>query len=126
MKREEVDIFEKAIVQLEALHSEVSILSKKSPNDGLNLFKLGLVNSVLQEANKLLGVTYKPFPDFSAFEQDAVPSNSDVAFIISQYITCMEKLRSDNIFYKDYTWQWRVDDDETIIKTTQPKKLDRR
>ena len=126
MKREEVDRFEKTIVQLEALHSEVSVLSKKSPNDGLNIFKLGFVNSVLQGANKLLGETYKPFPDFSAFEQDDLPSNSDVAFIISQYINCMEKLRSDSIFYKDYTWQWRTEDGETIIKTTQPKKLDRR
>jgi hypothetical protein len=126
MKREEVDRFEKTIVQLEAIHSEVSILSKKSPNDGLNIFKLGLVNSVLQEANKLLGATYKPFSDFSAFEQDALPSNSDVGFIISQYINCMEKLRSDNIFYKDLRWQWRVDDGETIIRTTQPKKLDGR
>ncbi|MEI9476589.1 MAG: hypothetical protein WCO26_08445 [Deltaproteobacteria bacterium] len=58
MKKNDIDRFEKTLTQLEALHSEVSVLSKKSPNDGLNEFKLGLVNSVLQEANSLLGDTY--------------------------------------------------------------------
>ena len=98
MKRKDVDRFEKTVAQLEALHSEISVLSKKSPNDGLNEFKLRLVNSVLQEANSLLGDTYKPFPDFLAFDRDAVPSNSDVTFILAQYLNCMEKLRSDNIY----------------------------
>jgi hypothetical protein len=125
MKRKDVDRFEKTIAQLEALHSEVSVLSKKSPNDGLNEFKLKLVNSILQEANSLLGGTYKPFPDFLVFNQDAVPSNSDVTFILAQYLNCMEKLRSDNI-YNDLSgrWQWRVDDGDTpIIRTSIPKKL---
>lgn len=122
MKRKDVDRFEKTATQLEALHSEISVLLKKSPNDGLNEFKLRLVNSVLQEANSLLGDTYKPFPDFLAFDQDAVPSNSDVTFILAQYLNCMEKLRSDNIFFK-YSWYWRMDDDDTLIITSKPKKL---
>jgi len=122
MKRKDVDRFEKTAAQLEALHSEISVLLKKSPNDGLNEFKLRLVNSVLQEANSLLGDTYKPFPDFLSFDQDAVPSNSDVTFILAQYLNCMEKLRSDNIFFK-YSWYWRMDDDDTLIITSKPKKL---
>lgn len=123
MKRKDVDRFEKTIAQLEALHSEISVLSKKSPNDGLNEFKLRLVNSVLQEANSVLGDRYKPFPDFLAFDQDAVPSNSDVTFILAQYINCMEKLRSDNIFIYSGYWHWRVDDGEPSIRTSKPKKL---
>jgi len=122
MKRKDIDRFEKTVAQLEALHSEVSVLSKKSPNDGLNEFKLRLVNSVLQDANSLLGDTYKPFPDFLEFDRDTVPSNSDVTFILAQYINCMEKLRSDNIIYNVY-WQWCVDDADTPIRTFPPKKL---
>ena len=128
MKRKDVDKFEKAVAQLEALHSEISVLLKKSPNDGLNEFKLRLVNSVLQEANSLLGDTYKPFPDFLTFDQDAVPSNSDVTFILAQYLNCMEKLRSDNIYIYVGQWFWRVDGEEPSkpsIRTSQPKKLTR-
>jgi len=125
MKRNDVDRFEKTVVQLEALHSEISVLLKKSPNDALNQFKLKLVNSVLHEANRLLGDKYKPFPDFLAFDQDAVPSNSDVTFILAQYLNCMEKLRSDNIYMYLGSWYWRVDGEEASIETTQPKKLTR-
>jgi len=125
MKRKDVDRFEKTVVQLEALHSEISVLLKKSPNDALNQFKLKLVNSVLHEANILLGDKYKPFPDFLAFDQDAVPSNSDVTFILAQYLNCMEKLRSDNIYMHLGSWYWRVDGEEDSIETTQPKKLTR-
>ena len=123
MKRKDIDKFEKTVAQLEALHSEISVLLKKSPNDALNEFKLKLVNSVLQEANSLLGDTYKPFPDFLAFDQDAVPSNSDVTFILAQYLNCMEKLRSDNIYIHIGDWYWRVDGEEPSIRTSQPKKL---
>jgi len=124
MKREDVDRFEKTVVQLEALHSEISVLSKKSPNDGLNEFKLGLVNSVLQEANSLLRDKYRPFPDFLAFDQDTVTSNSDATFILAQYLNCMEKLRSDNISLKYGSWYWLLDDDEEAsIRTSKPKKL---
>ncbi len=125
MKRKDVDRFEKTVAQLEALHSEISVLSKKSPNDGLNEFKLRLVNSVLQEANLLLGDTYKPFPDFLAFNQDAVPSNSDVTFILAQYLNCMEKLRSDNISTYGGAWYWCVDGEEHSVRTSEPKKLKR-
>jgi hypothetical protein len=123
MKRKDVDRFEKTVAQLEALHSEISVLLKKSPNDALNQFKLTLVNSVVQEANNLLGNTYKPFPDFLTFDQDAVPSNSDVTFILAQYLNCMEKLRSDNIYILHGQWHWRMDDDKTEIRTSAPKKL---
>jgi hypothetical protein len=127
MKMKDVDKFEKTVAQLEALHSEISVLSKKSPNDGLNEFKLKLVNSVLQKANSLLGDTYKPFPDFLSFDHDTVPSNSDVTLILAQYINCMEKLRSDNIYRPSGSyWYWRVDGEDPSkpsIRTSEPKKL---
>ena len=59
----EDDVFnlEKLIVQLDGLHTELSQLTKKSPNDGLNLFKLKLVNKVLGSGNQVLTGNYKPF-----------------------------------------------------------------
>ncbi len=40
--KEDVDKLEKVIGQLNGLHAEVSQLAKKSPNDGVNAFKLKL------------------------------------------------------------------------------------
>jgi hypothetical protein len=100
MKQEEVDLFEKVQSQLEGLHSEIGALSKKSQNDALNKFKLKFVNQILVEANKILGKNYKPFSDFELFNEDEIPSNSDATMIISQYLGCMEQLRTDNITSK--------------------------
>ncbi len=98
MTDKEIDIFEKTINQLEGLHIEISILSKKSQNDALNVFKLNLVNQVLLQSNKVLGNNYKPFSDFEKFNEEELPSNSDVALVLSQYLNCMESFREKNIF----------------------------
>ena len=110
-KRSDIDKFEKVEAQLNALHTELGVLSKKKPDDGINPFKLKLVNSVLEKANDLLEEKYKPFSDFELFDQDDVPTNSDVVMILAQYLSCMEKLRSDNIHItNEYTnlWEWRA------------------
>lgn len=127
MRREEVDLFEKVNGQLEALHAEILALSKKSPNDGVNKFKLKFVNRVLDQANDLLEDKYRPFADFESFEEDDVPSNSDVTMILAQYLNCMEKLRSDNIadvgLFGQDNWVWIIEDQETKIRVAPPKKL---
>ncbi len=51
----DVEKLEKLIRQLHGLHSEISLLAKKSPNDAVNAFKLKLINKVLQAANEVLG-----------------------------------------------------------------------
>mgnify|MGYP003380056142 CR=1 FL=1 len=61
MKTEDdVRDLEKLIVQLQGVHIEISILAKKTPNDGLNLFKLKLVNNILAKGNSILTGHYKP------------------------------------------------------------------
>jgi hypothetical protein len=60
---EDVEKLEKAIGQLQGAHNEISILAKKSPADPLNTFKLTLINKVVEAANKVLGVKYKPFDE---------------------------------------------------------------
>ncbi len=123
MNKKEVDVFEKVNGQMEALHAEIAALSKKSPNDAVNKFKLKFVNKVLNETNNLLEDRYKPFADFEFFEEDDLPSNSDVTMILAQYLNCLDKLRSDNIKPFGGYWVWVIGDQDSKIRTAPPKKL---
>jgi len=132
MNRDNVDTFEKLSGQLLSTYEEVSLLSKKNPNDAVNKFKLKFVNNLISQSNGFLSDKYKPFEDFSEFDEDDIPQNSDVVFILSQYLQCFEKLRADNVIIKHGTWFWRVEggaedstDDEgkVLIRTVKPKKL---
>ena len=95
--KEDVENLEKLIGQLQGLHSEISQLAKKSPNDGLKLFKLKLVNKILKSGNDILTGRYVPFDDFRQFDEDQLPTNSDVTMILSQYMEQAERFRSDNM-----------------------------
>ena len=127
MKRGDVDVFEKLAAQLYSLYQEMSALAKKLPNDAINTFKLRFVNGTLSQCNEFLGQRYRPFADFESFSADDMPSNSDVTFIISQYIECAEKFRADNIRREIDKWYWNFDDDGGAwIRTPTPKKLIRK
>jgi hypothetical protein len=121
MKKARIDEFEALQGQLHAFHTEMNTLVKKNPNDALNKFKLGLVNSVLKKSNVFLGKNRLPFAEFESFDEADVPSTSDVLVIVSQYLTAFEKLRSENIYKKYSSWYW---DGEDEIPTGPPKKLD--
>jgi len=123
MKKADIDAFEKVQTQIQALHDEISALTKKSSNDAINEFKLKFINSILAEANKLLGTKYRPFPGFDVFDTEVFPSNSDTTFILAQYLNCMEKLRSDNIWNEFSAWYWSVDGNENKIRTAPPQKI---
>lgn len=110
----------------------MSILSKKSPNDAVNKFKLKFINRQLLESNALLAERYRPFDDFETFSEDDIPQNSDVVFILAQYLQCMEKLRGDHVVVRNGTWYWRVEGGENdkvdehgfvLIRSTKPKHL---
>lgn len=107
--KEDIERLEKTIGQLQGLHDEVSQLAKKSPNDGLNLFKLRLVNKILKGANEILVDRYRPFDDFDQFEEANLPTNSDVAMILTQYIEQAERFRSDHITRHDHQWRYVLD-----------------
>ena len=122
MKEKEVELFIKICGQLKACYTEISTLAKKKPNDAINKFKLKFINKVLEDANKLLKEKYKPFVDFDYFDEDEIPTNSDVTMMLLQYLQSMEKLRVDNIFCDKYVWYWKIDDKKSIIKTAHPLK----
>lgn len=123
MKFEEVEALEKVSGQMDGLHKEISALTRKSPNDGMNKFKLKFVNAAIANANAVLGDAYKPFGEFVQFDADDVPSNSDVAFILGQYIEELERKRADNIKQDAGRWIYKLSDSQEKIRTAPPKKI---
>ena len=132
MNTDDVDRFEKAAGQLTGIYDEMSVLSKRSPTDAVNKFKLKLINQQIANCNAILSARYRLFDDFDQFSEDDVPQNSDVVFIVSQYLQCLEKLRADNVVQRDRNWYWRVKGrsgepvDEkgfTLVRTTRPRHL---
>ena len=100
--REDIEQLEKTIGQLAAIHREMSLLSKKSPNDAVNKFKLKRINRALEVANSVLGNRYTPVEGFERFEEDDAPSNSDVVLVLAQYSEEVERYRRDNVVRHDY------------------------
>lgn len=125
MKPDDVQMFEKLHSQIEALHSEIGALSKKTPNDALNMFKLTLINGLIRETNSLLTGDYKPLHGFEAFSEDDIPTNSDVTMVLAQYLNCLEKLRADNIQQNEMKgiWYWIINGRLSDIRTAPPHKL---
>lgn len=125
MNKVEVETFLKLQPQLKSAYEEISLLSKKKPTDLINTFKLKFINSILTRANEILGAKYEPFPsEFELFNADDMPNNGDVVFILSHYLTSLEKLRCDNIEYdvSEYPndWYWVVDNKVSTQKTDPP------
>lgn len=124
MTKTQLENFIKLQEQIEGMFQELSILSKKNPDKPLNKFKIKLVNSVLDTANSILDEKNRPFTDFERFDEDELPSNSDVVVMLSQYLKCLEKYRSENIakgLNDPYNWYWVIDGKQTKVKTKAPQ-----
>lgn len=124
--REALEKLEKMIGQLRGLHEEIGLLAKKSPNDAVNAFKLRLVNKVVDSANGILGSGYLPFDDFEAFDTDDMPTNSDVALVLAQYLEETERYRSDNVEQYGGVWWYVVDGERSDVRTNAPVKVIRK
>ena len=123
MNTKEVETFEKMQLRLEGIYNEIKALSSKRPDDAINLFKLRLVNQVVLEANKILQEKNLPFKGFTEFDENDLPTNSDVVFVLSGYLGAFEKIRSDNISMKMGRWYWKVGGELSDIQTKAPQKL---
>lgn len=124
---EELESFERLMGQLRSLHDEIGLLARKSPNDGVNVFKLRLINKVVATANALLGPSHRPFDDFEQFDADDVPSTSDVTMVLAQYLEEAERLRANfvtEVF--DDKWVYVVGGVRTAIPASAPKKVTRK
>lgn len=117
---EEAKKLEKLIGQLQGLHEEMSGLAKKNPSDAVNPFKLKLMNKVLALGNEVLGDEFKPIEGFDQFDPDDVPSTSDTAMVLSQYIQETERYRSNNCEHDRGFWQYVVNGKPSGIRTAPP------
>jgi hypothetical protein len=124
MNTKEIETFEKIHLQLEGIYDEVKALSNKRPDDAINLFKLRLINQLLVDSNKIIQEKNRPFKDFKVFDEASIPTNSDVVFVLSGYLSAFEKVRAENIDTDyDGEWHWISNGKETNIRTSPPKKL---
>ncbi len=122
--KEDVEQLEKVIGQLQGAHSEISILAKKNPADSVNAFKLKLINKVVETANAVLGNNYKPFDGFDQFDPDDVPSTSDVAMVLSQYMEEAERYRSDSVKTDNFgQWFYIIGDRLSSTPSGPPSKV---
>lgn len=123
--KETVRLFEKTEAQLEGFFEEIGNLSKKKPDDAVNPFKLGFINQMLERANQLLGDDYRPFPDFTTFDIEAmVPTTSDVVTMLSQYLRSMDKFRKDHTYKDIGMYCWNVPDDPNKYRARAPKDFE--
>jgi hypothetical protein len=120
----DVQEFEKLEQQLQSMLAEMAELSKKKANDGINKFKLKLINVLLESANKILEA-YKPFKDFDKFEESELPTNSDVVVVLSQYVAAVFLFRSDNTDRSPlkHEWVWLLKGAWSEIVTKSPNEF---
>ena len=117
MTEQQIEDFRKMLAQLEALHQEMTAATKRGADKPINAFKVRLANSILAQADQVLGDA-KPSLGFEAFSEDDLPTASDVSFIVTQYVECAEKVRQQNIEKQyDDVWYWK----KVEIVTTPPK-----
>jgi hypothetical protein len=124
--KSEVESLEKLIGQLQGLHAEITSLAKKSPSDAVNPFKLKLINKVITSGNEVLGKEYRPFDDFGQFDSDDVPSTSDVAMVLGQYMEEAERYRSDNVTWYGGKWVYILGGKPSDIRSGPPSKIGRK
>lgn len=120
LKLKDVEEYKKIKEQIQQLHEEISELSKKKPNDEINSFKLRFINQLLVRANALITKEFMPFDDFTIFSVEELPSNSDVAMMLGQYLTCLERFRIAHIKYENYEWRWIINGQASDMEAADP------
>jgi hypothetical protein len=121
MNQREVEEFRKMAAQLDALHQEATASSKKQPDKPVSKFKVDLANSVLETARTVLGES-APTLEFEKFNTDDLPTNSDLSFVVTQFVECSEKVKAQNIKRSfNGVWYWQVAGATTDIVATAPK-----
>jgi hypothetical protein len=120
--REQVEKFEQIAAHLTALHQEFAVQAKSKPDNPINPFKLRIVNEKLGGANAILAGEFKPFEDFELFDANELPSNSDIALVLSTYLASLERWRSAHVKVESGSYVWRTED-ETRIAASKPTRF---
>jgi len=111
----EVEEFIRLETQLQSSRRELAELSKKKPNDGVNKFKLGHLNTMLRKANQILSDSL-PLEDFTEFDVDLLPSNSDVVFVLAQYTDAIYRFRTSNTHVSGGVTLWTLKNSRAEVR----------
>lgn len=113
----QIATFEKHERQIQVYHREISVLSKKRENDAVNKFKLALINSTLRELNAIIGT---PLEGFEFFDENLLPTNSDVALVLAQYVSAVYAFRvSSTERNANGSWYWVING-KMAVETENP------
>lgn len=124
MNIEQAKLFDMTEEQVVGTYEEILLLSKKNPDSPINKFKLKFVNELLAKANVLLGEEYRPLKDFTFFDDQELPSSSDVVFVLSQYLKVMDKFRFDHTTRSSIGLRfWIIENNQNGLRTKHPKYL---
>ena len=119
--QKEIELYETIRPKIESIRNTIKDLSNKKPDVTLNSFKVKRVNLLLEQANGLLK-DLKPYEDFSKFDEDDLPTYSDVLMILNLYVKSFEKYWQDNSETHKITDPFEFDREERIWKTTNNRK----
>lgn len=100
--------------QLITVLDEIEKLSKSKPDNPINKFKLGFINSLLDTANNILGKDSLPLQNFLLFVDGDLPSNSDVVFVLSQYLKKLDLVRYENTEIISGNFVWKTEGKDKI------------
>ena len=115
MEEADVKHFDEVQSHIEGFHNEVSLLSKGKLDSPVSIFKLEHINAKLREANDLLTAEDLPLDGFKAFNADSVPTNSDVVFVLRQYLVSLENWRCARITYRVGQWYWQTNQSSNLL-----------
>ena len=119
--QKEIELYETIRPKIESIRNTIKDLSNKKPDVTLNSFKVKRVNLLLEQANGLLK-DLKPYEDFSKFDEDDLPTYSDVLMILKLYVKSFEKYWQDNSETHKITDPFEFDREERIWKTNNNRK----
>lgn len=117
MTKDKACQFDTLETQLVGMYNEIGILSKKNPNGAANKFKLIFINEVIEKINNILGKDYLPFDNFTSFNEDELPTVSDIVFVLGQYMKSMDKYRFDNTSCYAGTYYWNINGERSSLET---------
>lgn len=118
----------KLVIPTPAKTSDISAPDNKPSNvnieDHISEFQYRIIVSLLEDSNIILGYDYAPGFSWNLLtDVGEKMSRNDIIMLLSQYIQCMDRFRSDNVTGDGDHWYWIIEGERTDIRTSIPLKL---